>query len=160
MFKLKVTDKKDKQSEYTKDLIKRKNIAYKDMKENNTIENVRNFKNLSNISRKAIIYDKRKNFKSTLESNMSNSHKTWKSATDKIYGNKNLIADKMMENNKLVKGSKKVANILNRYFVRKAPNIINNLPNVNINPMDYFKKYIKQQQNKFYIKQINMSELN
>ena len=70
-----------------------------------------------------------------------------------------VIADRMMENSKMVNGSKKVVNILNRYFVRKAPNIINNLPNININPMTYYKKYVQKKKNTFYLKQINMSEL-
>ena len=129
------------------------------MKANKSIENIRNFKNISKISNKAIIRGKRSNFKAKIEANITDPHKTWKSATEKIYGKKNLITDKMMDNNNLVNGSKKVANILNIYFVRKAPNIINNLPNVNINPMDYFKKYIQKNKNTFSIKQINMSEL-
>ena len=48
----------------------------------------------------------------------------------------------MMENNKIVNGSKKVANILNRYYVRKPQDIIKNLPNVNINPMKYYKNML------------------
>ena len=64
----------------------------------------------------------------------------------------------MMENNKFVYGSHKVANILNRFFVRKPKDIVNNLPKHDFDPMNYYTKNVTKNTNKFFLKQVNMSD--
>ena len=83
--------KKQKLTEATKKLINDKNLAYKEMKINKSIENIIKLKNLSIISHKAIISDKRMNLKNKLEKNLDDPHKIWKTTTDKIYDKKLLL---------------------------------------------------------------------
>ena len=49
-----------------------------------------------------------------------------------------------MDGNKFILGSQKVANVLNRYFVRKPKIIVENLPKSVIDPMTYYSNNVKK----------------
>ena len=108
------------------------------MKNNNAEENIKEYKILSKICRKKIILNKRSNtFKAI--NKIKNPTKLWKATKNILYGSqKNSI--ERIQNNKFVNGSLNVANVINRFFVRKPLSIINSIPNVNIDPMDFYKK--------------------
>ena len=52
-----------------------------------------------------------------------------------------------------------MANSFNRYFITKITEIEQNQPDNNIDPMDYYKKYVPNFKNTFSFKQVNMSQL-
>ena len=61
------------------------------MKKDPTIENKKEFKILSMMSRKAIIKDKLETLKNNVEVNMKNPKQLWNTAKDSLYGEKKLI---------------------------------------------------------------------
>ena len=83
----------------------------------------------------------------------------WSQAKDILYGKVNRMPERIIENNKIVLGSKNVANCFNRHFIRKISEIEKNLPETDIDPMIYYKKYIPKFSNQFSMKEINMSQL-
>ena len=54
------------------------------------------------------------------------------------------IIERIYYNNKMVEGSKNVANKLNAYFEDKVTNIVNNIEVSNENPMVHFKSKVKK----------------
>ena len=142
----------------TKEFIKKKNDSYKEMKINPSIENIKNYKIISKICRKKIISNKRSNtFKAI--NNIKNPAKLWKATKKELYGTKTNSIERIIENNKFINGSQKVANMINIYFVKKPNVIANTIPNVNTDPMNFYKSNVEQLINKFRFKQINMSDL-
>ena len=102
-------------------------------------ENIKDYKILSKICRKKVIINKRSNtFKAI--NKMKNPTKLWKATKNILYGSKKNSIERIIDNNKFVNGSLNVANVINRFFVRKPLSIINSIPNVNIDPMDFYKK--------------------
>ena len=79
----------------------------------------------------------------------------WNQAKDILYGKVNRMPERIIENNKIVIGSKNVANSFNRHFIRKVSEIEKNLPETDIDPMTYYKKYIPKLSNQFSMKEIN-----
>ena len=55
-----------------------------------------------------------------------------------------MIYNILMENGHFHNGSQSSANILNRYFIRKAIDIVNNLPVNNVDSMVYYKTMLKK----------------
>ena len=43
--------------------------------------------------------------------------------------------------------------------IETREDIVDNIPNINLDPMSYYRKYVKKATNKFKFEQINMSEL-
>ena len=60
--------------------------------------------------------------------NLKDPKKLWNSTKNELFGNNRRNINRMMDGNKLINGSEKVANVLNRYFIRKPINIVNKLP--------------------------------
>ena len=58
--------------------------------------------------------------KESLNRVKNNPSKLWSEAKKQMYGNQNQHPERIMENNKLVVGSKKVSHIFNRFFITKV----------------------------------------
>ena len=159
IIKVKINDDaKVKLSEETLCLIKKKNDSYKRMKLVKSVENISEFNILSKICHKKIIKEKN----CLLQKNLSketNPQKLWRSTKKHLYGSKNKTFNRIIENNTFVNGSLKVANILNRYFIRKPKIIVENLPENNIDPMEFYTKNVNKNINKFSLKPVNMSDI-
>ena len=52
-----------------------------------------------------------------------------------------------------------MANVLNRFFIRKPKDIVANLPKNETDPMEYFTKNVKRNINKFSFKPVNISDI-
>ena len=76
-----------------------------------------------------------------------------------IIWKKNSQPDGIIENGKIISGSKSVSNSFNRFFISKVRKLAENIPNSNTGPMYFFQKYIPKMDNTFSFKTISMSTL-
>ena len=119
--KIKIKNKEEnKYSIETKNLIKEKNILYKENERNNSEENKRKLKNIkieisSKKNKEDFIYKKKK-----FQDNVNNPKKSWSEAKNLLYGNRNSFPDRIIDNNSIKTGSKAVANVLNRFYINKV----------------------------------------
>ena len=67
--------------------------------------------------------------------------------------------EKILDGDKLIKGSKQVAGTFNRYFIRKVKKIRESLDSPSEDPMISYKKYVKTPKKKLVFSTINMSQL-
>ena len=88
-----------------------------------------------------------------------NVKKQWNIAKNKMFNNKNLTIERIIQNDQMVIGSKKVSAAFNRFFIQKVRKIRNSLENKTEDPMASFKKYIKTPSKKLHFTQIKMSQL-
>ena len=66
----------------------------------------------------------------------------------------------MIENNNVVVGSKKVAGVLNRYYISKVRKMRENMNKQTEDPMIKYRKYVKKPKYELVIKEVTMSEIN
>ena len=85
--------------------------------------------------------------------------KEWKVAKEKLFGTKEKHPERLLENGKLIKGSKNVAAAFNRYYISKTRKIRNAMEPQKNDPMLSYKKYVKSPTKKMKFKVINMMEL-
>merc|ERR1712055_1163333 len=67
--------------------------------------------------------------------------------------------DKLILNDKLVYGSKKVADGLNEFYKNKISDLITKIPKTNFDPIAHYKQKIKKPKKILKIKKINTSQL-
>ena len=84
----------------------------------------------------------------------------WKVAKRQIYGQRYGHPERMMENGQIKLGSKKVANVLNRYYVSKITTLRKDLPYSYIDPMISYRAYVTKSKNILKISKIRNEELN
>ena len=141
--KIKLKDNEEEKKKYSDELlekIERKNEIYKEYKLNNESEKKIELKNLQseiNSQKGKEEYQKKKK---TFSDNVHNPKKSWAEAKKILFGNENQFPDRMMENGEIKTGSKKVANILNRYYIKKIKVIKEAMPERKNDPMENFIK--------------------
>ena len=158
--KIKVKDPiKDIFSNEVKQLIIKKNEIYKRVKKDNCQEDKIQLKNLlksiKTLKRNEVYVHNKREFDSCAE----NSRKQWIKAKQHLYGKSNLNIERIVDGDKLIKGSKQVAGTFNRYFIRKVKKIRESLDSPSEDPMISYKKYVKTPKKKLVFSTINMSQL-
>ena len=151
----------DKQK-YSKELvmfIEEKNNLYKKVKDLNNQEDIIQLKNLKNRIRKEKKNEEINNGKRSFDKCNGDVKKEWIIAKDKLFGTQMRHPERLIENGKMVTGSKKVAAAFNRYFISKTRSIRNSLDPQKNDPMISYRKYVKSPQSKMKFKKINMMEL-
>ena len=87
VIKIKIKDKNNEVlSNETKNMIQKKNILYKEMKENRNSETEKQFKIMACLCRKMVISDKSKNIKNNVNNNIDKPRSIWKTTKDILYG--------------------------------------------------------------------------
>ena len=157
--KIKVIQKSDKISTATKKLINEKNKLYKEMKKSDDPEIRREYKIMASRCCKAVTSDRNSDTKKLINENINNPKKLWKVAKDELYGTNSKQPERILENGRIIRGSKGVANALNRHFIQKVNKIKNEIPISNIDPMSFYTKHVPNLKNQFQFKPINMSQL-
>ena len=112
---------------------------------------------MSVMCRRMVVKDKSSKLKSDVSSNINKPKTIWKTTKDILYGRTFRQPERVIENNNIVNGSAQVANSFNRHFLKKISDIEINQPNNNIDPMNFFKKYIPKLDNTFSFKEVRMS---
>ena len=116
--RIKVKDKKiNKYTQETIDLINKKNNLYKEWVNNKTIENKNNLKNTKKILKSIKNKEDFVNKKNKFIEHINNPKEAWKESKNILYGNKNQVTDRIIENNTIKNGSKNVANTMNLFFL-------------------------------------------
>ena len=152
-------NEENKYSEYTLDLIKEKNILYKKVKRDKLPEDKQVLKNMINkIDKLKRIEIKEKN-KQEFEKCNGNSKYQWKLAKEKLYGSNPTHPERIIENNKLIRGSKKVAGVFNRFYISKIRKILQNLDKPTKDPMISYRHFIKRPKEELNFSKITMSQL-
>ena len=116
-------DKTNKYSEETLKLIKKKNELYKENSVNKTTENTIELKNIkieikTRKTKEDFIYKKNK-----FSENQNNPKKAWSQSKELLYGKRQDFPDRIIENNIIRIGSKKVSNTMNRFYINKINKI-------------------------------------
>ena len=93
-------------SKLIKETIKAWNTAYKEYKNNKTLENKINLKNIKYKTTNTIKNEETKNEINYFNDNNGNPNKIWTKAKNKLFTNENNQMDKIVHNNKLIKRSK------------------------------------------------------
>lgn len=151
---------KEKYSKETINLIDKKNDIYKRIKKDNNIEDIREIKNIKVIIKKKKKEEVMAREKESLNRVKNNPSKLWSEAKKQMYGNQNQHPERIMENNKLVVGSKKVSQVFNRFFITKVRKMREEMSNPTEDPMISYRKYIKKPINELDIDEISMAEIN
>ena len=73
-----------------------------------------------------------------------NSKLEWKMVKEKLYGNTLGHPERILEGNKLVRGTKRVAGVFNRFYITKVRKILQNMEDPKQDPMESYKKFIKR----------------
>ena len=158
--KVKVSKNKDqKYSNETLEIIKEKNKLYKKYKSEKKVEDKIHLKNLTKVIDQRKRTENKDNNKKEFEKCNGKSKNEWRVAKEKLFGTREAHPERVLENNKIVNGAKKVAGVFNRFFVSKVRKIRESIPEQYEDPMIHYKKFVKSPKRKLYFPQINMMQL-
>ena len=76
-----------------------------------------------------------------------------------FWAQKDSHPERIMENQKIIVGSKKVANVFNRFYVSKIRKLREKMSQNKVDPMIHFKKFIKKPKTKLELQPISMDQL-
>ena len=153
------SDDKPPKCELIEQLVYRKKMVLKKFKMHGQNEDKNELKNLTNIIRKEKTKFERSLKSKEFENCQGNTNQMWKTAKKHIFGSNIQNPDKMMENGVMNFGSKKVANIMNRFYVSKIRKLKEKMPEPNADPLTHFKKFVKKPKNQLFFRQITSNEL-
>ena len=145
-------------SQKVEELLHRKKIVYEKVKNFNKNEDKNELKNLKWLIKNVRKEEEAKMSKSEFEKCNKDPSKMWKTAQKQVFKIES-HPERIIENGKIVVGSKAVAEALNRFYVSKIRKLREGLKKNRVDPMVSYQKYVKTPNKKLKIQQINMSDL-
>ena len=114
---------------------------------------------MQKVIRMEIYKDNNRSKQKKINSCNGNINKIWKQAKNLFFKQKSNFPDKLIFNNTVYNGSKKVAEELNKFFVNKVQDKIKSIPKSTFDPIKHYKDKIKKPNNSFKINNINLNQL-
>ena len=136
-------------SEETREIIKKRNQAQKELSESKTDERFKNFKELRNKATKNLKNDKKMWQKKKLENCNNDSGKLWKNILGWLNWCSSGSPTKLYHAGQIVTSPAKLAEIMNNFFVSKVATIRQNLPSPNDDPLKTLKHIMKDRTSEF-----------
>ena len=84
----------------------------------------------------------------------------WRLSKTKIFSSKPRNIERILDDGKIIEGSKKCSQSINNYFYQKNLKIVNSIPICNIDPMKQYKQMITKPNKKIMFREINMHQMN
>ena len=90
---------------------------------------------------------------------MNNERKLWQHAKDRFYTPQNNNIECTFTNNTMHTGSKNTSEQINQFFDTKIKQLVENIPQTNVDSLTLYKLAIKTPINRFTFIQININDI-
>ena len=102
------------------------------------------YKKVRNRYTNCIRYFKKLMFSNRISDNQGNSKGMWKVLRFLLPGKNKSTISALEVNGETISSRSEIANIFNKYFVDVGKNLASQIPNINIDPLHYVKKYLQK----------------
>ena len=145
-------------SDKAREALTLRDIAQLTAKENPTLENTREYKNLKNTANR-IVTKERFLRKKQAFTEITTMKKKWEAAKTETGQMVKTSPSLILDGEKVITKPQQIAEVLNRQYITSIRNLIHEIPTSQIDPLISFRESIGPIDTKFDLQKINMSQL-
>ena len=146
-------------SDATKKLMEQRNIAQQVAFLSKDQNRLREYKNLRNRVNNLLKSDKKNWEKAHLDHVSNSDSDLWKNLKDLVQWKNGGPPSQLFHNGELHSSPKRLAKMMNEFFINKVKNLLSNLQPTDSDPLRYLKRYMSGRNAKFQLRQVHPDEV-